>query len=370
MHTSAATIHSTPLSRRATLAGGMGAFALLAAGCGPRPSLLGGAERGLHSFTGMSMGSSYTVKIAAQRLSQAGLAASRQAVAAALGGVVAQMSHYERASEVSRLNRQPLGRAMAVSAATLQVFEAAAAVQQASGGAFDVSLGDAVDAWGFGPSQNPPQLQPARRAPPLSEQARLQAVARSSALVADAKAGTLVRLAPVQADLSGIAKGYGVDLAAEALQALGFGDFMVEVGGEIRTLGTNARGQPWQLAIERPDAMPQQAFIIVPMSGRSLATSGDYRNFFMQDGRRYTHEIDPATAAPVEHALASVSVVASDCTMADAWSTALFVLGPERGPQTATRLGLAACFLQRRTGGSFSIRSTPAFAALGARDVG
>ncbi len=364
MRTSTSPFHTQPVSRRTALAGSLGAFALLATGCGPRPTLLGEAERGLHTFIGTSMGSSYTVKIAAPGLSEAGLAAAQQVVAAALGGVVQQMSHYDSASEVSRLNRQPLGRELAVSAATLQVFETAAAVHQASGGAFDVSLGDAVDAWGFGPSHRPEQ---ARQVPPAAEQARLRAIRRSGSLGVDAQAGTLVRLQPVQANLSGIAKGYGVDRASLALQALGLGDYMVEVGGEIRTLGTNARGQPWQLAIERPDTMPQQAYTLVPLSGRSLATSGDYRNFFIDRGRRYTHEIDPTTAAPVAHALASVSVVAADCTMADAWSTALFVLGPEKGLETATRLGLAAYFLVRRGDGSFAPYTTPAFAALGAQ---
>ncbi len=150
------------------------------------------------------------------------------------------------------------------------------------------------------------------------------------------------------ANLSGIAKGYGVDRAADALERLGLADYMVEVGGEIRTRGRNGEGRAWQLAIERPDAMPQRALRILPLDGKSLATSGDYRNFFMHQGRRYSHEIDPASAAPVAHALASVSVVADDCTLADAWSTALFVLGPERGWAVARRHGLAAYFVVRQ----------------------
>jgi thiamine biosynthesis lipoprotein len=190
------------------------------------------------------------------------------------------------------------------------------------------------------------------------------------ALALDPRSGTVTRRAPVLANLSGIAKGYGVDRAALALDTLGFSDYMVEVGGEIRTRGRNGSGQPWQLAIERPDAMPQQALLVVPLQGRSLATSGDYRNFFMHEGRRYSHEIDPVSAAPVAHALASVSVVADDCTLADAWSTALFVLGPEHGLAAATGHGLAAYFIVRRSDGSFVEISTPAFAALGARAVG
>jgi thiamine biosynthesis lipoprotein len=139
----------------------------------------------------------------------------------------------------------------------------------------------------------------------------------------------------------------------------------LEVGGEIRARGRNAQGRPWQLAIERPDTMPQRALRVLLLDGKSLATSGDYRNFFMRQGRRNSHEIDPASAEPVGHALASVSVVADDCTHADAWSTALFPLGPECGFAAAEKRGLAAHFVVHREDGAFSERPTAAFAALG-----
>ncbi len=348
-------------TRRAALATGLGAFALLASGCGRRDALSELPAAGAQAFTGLSMGSAYTVKIAGARLSAAALAAAQQAVAAALGDVVARMSHYEPGSELARLNRQPLGQALAVSAPTLHVFEAAQAVHRASGGAFDVTIGRAVDSWGFGPTTGPHRVLPAGEAAALRS--------RPGALQQDNRGGTLTRLAEVQANLSGIAKGYGVDQAALALEGLGIGDYMVEVGGEIRTRGHNAQRQPWQLAIELPDAVPQRALRVLPLSGRALATSGDYRNFFIRDGRRYSHEIDPASASPVAHALASVSVVADDCTSADAWSTALFVLGPQRGLATAKRLQLAAHFVVRQADGGFGETTTPAFAALGGERV-
>lgn len=344
-------------TRRTALATGLGALALLAGACGRRDTWTELPAAGAQTFSGLSMGSVYTVKIAGARLSAAALAAAQQAVAAALADVVARMSHYEPGSELARLNRQPLGRALAVSAPTLHVFDAAQAVHQASGGAFDVSLGRAVDGWGFGPTELP------RRVLQASEAAALRSP--PGALHVDSRAGTITRLAEVQANLSGIAKGYGVDQAALALQGLGIGDYMVEVGGEIRTRGHNAQRQPWQLAIELPDATPQRALRVLPLSGRALATSGDYRNFFIHEGRRYSHEIDPTSATPVAHALASVSVVADDCTTADAWSTALFVLGPQRGLQAATQLQLAAHFIVRQADGRFGETTTPAFAALG-----
>lgn len=357
-----APIHA--VNRRAALACSLGAFALLATACGRRDGLVDLGGHGLHTFRGLSMGSSYTVKIAAPGLSAAAQAAAQQAVAGALAEVVALMSHYDSDSELSRLNRQALGRPLVVSEPTLRVFVTAESVKAASGGAFDVAVGRAVDAWGFGPSEQ------ARRVLPAATLGALRREHSAEAIRVNARAGTLTRQAPVLANLSGVAKGYGVDRAALALEALGMADYMVEVGGEIRTRGHNASGQPWQLAIERPDAMPQQALRIVPLAGRSLATSGDYRNFFIAGGKRYSHEIEPTTAAPVDHALASVSVVATDCTAADAWSTALFVLGPERGPKTASRLGLAAHFVRRQADGSFAESATEAFLALGARGAG
>jgi thiamine biosynthesis lipoprotein len=167
-------------------------------------------------------------------------------------------------------------------------------------------------------------------------------------------------------DLSGIAQGFGADRVAAALEARGFGDFLVDVSGEVRAQGVNAEGVPWRIGIERPDAPDRMPHLVVPLAGQALATSGDYRNWFEHDGRRYSHEIDPALGAPVTHRLASVSVVHADCALADAWATALFVLGPERGLAAAEREGLAAYFITRAPGG-FVEHQTPAFAALGGR---
>jgi thiamine biosynthesis lipoprotein len=346
-------------TRRAALAAGLGSFALLAAGCGERGLFFAAPSAAGPVFGGLTMGSSYTVKIAGPRLAAAKLAAAQAAVAEALADVVGRMSHYDANSEVSRLNRHRVGVPFALTAATLHVFDVAQAVHMASDGAFDVALGRAVDEWGFGPSERPRRVLTAQ-----SVQA-LQREPGEDALALDVGAGTLTRRAPVLTNLSGIAKGFGVDQAAQALDRLDIGDYLIEVGGEIRARGRNAEDRPWQLAVELPDAMPQRALFIVPLAGKALATSGDYRNFFLHQGRRYSHEIDPASAAPVDHSLASVSVVADDCTHADAWSTALFVLGPERGFEVATRHQLAAYFVERQGDGSFRARQTAAFAALG-----
>ena len=265
------------------------------------------------------------MKIAGAALAPAEAAAARTAVATALDGVVARMSAYREDSEVTRVNRHRSGTPVPVAADTFAVLALAREVSDASGGAFDVTVAPAVNAWGFGPGG-------ARRVVPERELAGLRPQLGWQRLALDAATTSVRKSAPdVAVDLSGIAKGYAVDVAARALEALGLADYMVEAGGEIRTRGHNAGGDPWQIAIERPDAVPQRAQRIVPLSGLAMATSGDYRIYFERDGVRYCHEIDPATGRPVRHALASVSVVAPTCGAADAWATALMVLGPERG---------------------------------------
>ena len=134
----------------------------------------------------------------------------------------------------------------------------------------------------------------------------------------------------------------------------------------MRTRGSNVNGNAWRVAIEEPQpALPRKVRRVVPLAGLAMATSGDYRIYFERDGHRYCHEIDPVSASPVAHALTSVTVVAADCASADAYATALMVLGPEKGYALAERLDLGACFIERAPDGSLVDRATPAFDALG-----
>lgn len=343
--------------RRRRVLQGLGA--LLVAGCGERAAPVAPAL----TFGGPTMGSSYTVKIAGNALSPAAQEAARAAVADALAAVVARMSSFRDDSDVARINRQRDGAPVAVAADTLAVLALAQEVSAASGGAFDVTVAPAVDAWGFG-------LSHARRVVPEAESRELRDRIDWQRLALDAATSSVRKARPeVEVDLSGIAKGFAVDRAARALTALGCTDFMVEAGGEVRTRGRNASGEPWQIAIERPDAVPQRAQRIVPLSGLAMATSGDYRNYFERDGVRYCHEMNPATGRPVRNALASVSVVADECGAADAWATALMVLGPVRGYDLAQARGLAAHFIVR-DGDGFREFSTAALAALQPRAAG
>lgn len=331
--------------------------ALALGACGdPRPAGL--PDHAVRVFAGSTMGTTYTVKVVDPAMTEAEQAATREAIRAALDGVDGRMSTYKPDSELSRLNREGDGRPFKLSPETIQVFQLAHDVSEATGGAFDITVGPLVNAWGFGPTKQ-------RGVPTDAEIKALRERVGFRKLVIDAKGQTVTKMRPdVYADLSAIAKGFGVDQAARALDARGLANYMVEVGGEVRVKGHNAAGKAWQVGIERPDATPQQAFLVVPMTDLSMATSGDYRNYFEKNGRRYSHEIDPTTGYPIRHRLASVSVVASDCALADAYATALLVLGPDKGYALAAKKGLAAYFIVRRPDGGFDERQTPAFAAM------
>ncbi len=306
------------------------------------------------------MGSIYAVKITGRKLSQALQDAARGAVNIAFGAVDSAMSTYRPLSELSRFNACPAATPVALSPDMFSVFALAREVSALTSGAFDVTVGPSVDAWGFGPGRR-------ERIVGGAEVSGLEHRIGWQMLRLDEKAGTVSKARPeVRADLSGIAKGFGVDKAAQALDALGIEHYLIDAGGEVRTRGHNAKGWPWQVAIEQPVAGPRRPRYVVPLSGLSIATSGDYRIFFERGGRRYSHEIDPATGRPIDNRLTSVSVVAATGALADAMGK-LIVLGPEKGYACAAAHGVAAHFIIREADGTLRDVMTPAFAALGGR---
>jgi FAD:protein FMN transferase len=338
--------------------GGLGALTL--GGCGERRADGNAATTSGLQFSGRTMGTTYTVKLAGAELSASRLQALRADVHDALEGVNRELSLYRPASELMRLNRHAAQAPFALSKDLYAVLAAAQQVSDLSQGAFDVTVAPLTVAWGFGPDK--------RVVVPATEQVQAGRAALGwHGLQLDATRRTATKAqSGLQADLGGIAKGHGVDLAALALEAAGMEHYMVEVGGEVRTRGRNAQGRAWQIGIEQPDAMPQRARRVLPLSGLAMATSGDYRIFFEQAGTRYSHAIDPHTAAPIRHGLASVTVVADSCMRADALATALIVLGPGRGLALAQQLGLPALFIVRGHGGTLRDIETPAYAALAA----
>lgn len=304
------------------------------------------------------MGTSYTVKLA-------GVVAEDQrpriqrAIERELDNVNSKMSTYLAGSEVSRFNASQSMEPFPVSADTVAVIAEAARIGRLSGGALDITVGGLVEAWGFGPKDQPVQ------APPETELRRLKARVGWSKIKLDAEGATIRKLDPaVRIDLSAIAKGYAVDRVAEALDALGYGRYLVEAGGEVRVRGNNIADRPWRVGIEKPEEGRRGIYRVLGLENRSMATSGDYRNFYDLDGVRVAHTIDPRTARPVKHDLASVTVVAESCMAADGWATALMVLGENEGYDLALERDLNALFLVNDGQGGLLDNPTPAFQSM------
>jgi thiamine biosynthesis lipoprotein len=277
------------------------------------------------------MGTSWTAKVVG--------GADTGGIQAVLDGVVTEMSHWEPGSAISRFNRATPGEWQSLPPAFSRVLAAGLAVAEASGGAFDPAMGALADLWGFGPS-GPRDGIP-------GDEAIAEALARSgrATIEHDPRLLSARRAARAQLDFSGIAKGYGVDAVAEHLLAHGHQDFLIEVGGELRGAGVKPDGQPWWVDLEAPPGT-LAAPIRIALHGLSIATSGDYRRYFLHDGRHYAHTLDPRAGVPLANNVVSVSVLHPECMLADAWATAITVLGPE-GMALAEREGLAVQMLTR-----------------------
>lgn len=323
----------------------------------PFLSLMGCSEEDddrLLSFSGETMGTTYSVKLVDVPLGVA-VSALPEEIASVLEAVNQQMSTYRPDSELSGFNAAGAETWIPVSADVLTVVEEALRVSRLTAGAFDPTVGPMVDLWGFGPGDR-------RQDVPSSDKIAAMQRAVGHALVETrTEPSALAKVAPgVGLDLSGVAKGFGVDKVAELLQARGVDNYLVEVGGELRGQGNGPGGRPWRVGIEKPTAVLGDIQRIVDLNRAALATSGDYRLFFERDGQRYSHILDPSTGHPVDHALASVTVVAATTMEADAFSTSLLVLGPEAGLRFASEHDVAAYFVVDR-GKDFTATASPAF---------
>ncbi|MGB5606209.1 MAG: FAD:protein FMN transferase [Gammaproteobacteria bacterium] len=323
--------------------------ALLLGACGN-----GANEPALVEITGPTMGTYYSVKIA-DPPGQVQTTTVREIIESALDNVSRGMSTYDKTSELSRFNASRETGWIPASTELLTVLREALHISALSDGAFDVTVAPMVDLWGFGPvdtGDRVPTEEEIRAAAASTGYTRLSIRSTPPALRKDHP--------DTRIDLSSIAKGYAVDVLAEQLEALGISNYLVEIGGELRGKGHNRRGEQWRIGIETPSTGKRMVYTVVAIDDIAVATSGDYRNYFEQDGRRYSHTIDPVTGRPITHKLASVTVVGRSTMQADAMATALMVLGPDKGYALAEREGLAACFIIRGAHG-FTDRQTTAF---------
>ena len=310
-------------------------------------------------FTGPTMGTTYIVKVVpTDDYSDALNTELAHRISDALENVNALMSTYQPDSELSRFNASRSLEPFSISKETAEVFACAQAVSRATNGALDVTIGPLVNAWGFGPEVR-------SGVPGDAEIDALRKRVGYEKLVLDLDNNTIRKTIPdLYCDLSAVAKGYAVDRVAELLEAMGL-DYFVEVGGEVRARGVDDAGRPlWTAGIEQPIPDRRVVYRVVPMAEGALATSGGYRNFYEENGERISHTIDPRTGRPVRHPPGSVSVLDARCAVADAYATALVVLGPEAGYALAVELDLPALFLTVDEHGTIQERMTPAFEAI------
>ena len=274
-----------------------------------------------------------------------------------LARVNKQMSTYDPASELSRFNQNPSTDWVAVSPELQAVVAEGLRVSELSGGAFDITVGPLVNLWGFGPEPRRDQVPSDAAIAQARERVgywRLHTRAEPPALKKDR--------ADLYVDLSALAKGYGVDQLAALMEANGIANYLVSISGDIRAKGRNGKGQPWTVAIEQPTPGQRAVERLIRLGDHSVSTAGDYRNFFEQNGQRYSHIINPRTGRPVPQTLASVTVISDSDLAADATDTALMAAGPDFGFQLATDHHLAAFFIVIGPDGkSFQERYTPEF---------
>jgi thiamine biosynthesis lipoprotein len=301
-------------------------------------------EPSRHALNGPTMGSRWSaVFFAAQRFDPQPVQAALQR---AVDEVDARMSTWRPDSDLMRLNRAPVGTAVEVPEGLAHVLRLGLAIGRASGGAFDIGMGDAVQAWGFGP----------HAADPERIRAALAAPRRPAYEVLEVSGRWVCKREAIALDLNGIAKGYGVDRLADALRACGIGQALVGIDGEMRALGLRPDGTAWTIAVEAPDPERRAPHSVLALQDAAVATSGDYRHWVAVQGRRLSHTMDPRRGAPLRSSPASATVVAPTCAEADAWATALMVVGVEAGLTLATSQGLSALFLLRDERGAIHAR--------------
>jgi thiamine biosynthesis lipoprotein len=310
-------------------------FLILVIGCGGSREI---------KLAGKTMGTTYHITVIGGYFTA--VAPLRKAIDERLAAINASMSTFQTDSEISRFNQLhatdtpfPIGNDFqAVMKISRQLFKI-------TGGAWDGTLDPLIDLWGFGRTQRSVDRVPSAK----KIQAQLPLVGFQH-IVMDTDGRLLKSLPAISLDLASVAKGYGVDAIADLIREKGFSDYLVEIGGEVYAAGLRIDGQPWRIGINKPDpdAPFDQVYRVVHLQDRAFATSGDYRNFFEIDGRRYAHIIDPRTGYPVSNDVVSVSVTADTCALADGLATALVVMGTRAGLDLVNRLGGVECLIITR----------------------
>jgi FAD:protein FMN transferase len=292
-----------------------------------------------HALSGPTMGTRYSaIFFAPEGTDTEALAAG---LFEAVDRVDRQMSTWKADSDLMRLNAAPVGDWVEIPRELTIVLAASLRIGRASNGAFDIGVGDLVAAWGFGSVGPKPDVS---RIAGLAGQLR---PAATKLLELDEVGRRARKHAPLSLDLSGIAKGYGVDEMARVMEAFAVPSWLVGIDGEMRSKGVKPDGSPWAVALERPERGIRQAMGVIELTDMAVATSGNYRHWIELDGNILSHTMNPKTGVPMESSLASVSVLAATCMEADAWATVLMVLGENAGQKLTETLQIDAIFVLR-----------------------
>ena len=302
------------------------------------------------TIRGNIFGTFFEVSLGAQH-SDADISGIESGVLAVLDEVDRQMSTYREDSVLNRINQAELEEPVAVDDKLFFVLERSEAIASMSSGAFDHTVGGLVNLWGFGP-----EGRISSRPDERELQRRLEEVGYHYVIL-DRDAQTVMRTSDVFIDLSGIAKGYGVDAVSAYLTAQGIDNHLVNIGGDIYAKGMRTEDNRWRIGIEAPADGRQVIQHILPIQDIAMVSSGDYRNYFEEDGVRYSHTIDPTTGEPIAHNLAAATVLADNTTDADGWASAIMVLGPERGLDFANQHDIPALLVFREGEGYNSAMS-------------
>jgi thiamine biosynthesis lipoprotein len=295
------------------------------------------------SISGNTMGTTYHIKVVPNdRLPEPNLLQAE--IDLALEKVNDQMSTYRADSELSRFNSSSFEETVTVSTDTAIVIKEAINLYQVTDGALDITLGPLVNLWGFGPDKRPTHIP--------SKEVITEAKARTGIEYLHVDGNKLSKTkSDLYVDLSSIAKGFGVDVVAGILTKYQVDGYLVEIGGELSVFGNKMDGSAWRVAIEQPDVNDREVQQVIAPGDMAIATSGDYRNYYEEEGRQFSHLIDPRTGYPIDHRLASVTVLHKQCMVADGYATAMMVLGTEASLALAQREGLAIMLVEKQDEG-------------------
>ena len=313
-----------------------------------------GEPKSLIQFEGATMGTYFRVSVFADSSIDSDIL--EQSVINELDRINRSMSTYIVDSEVSRINRAKAGQVIPLSTDLRSVLREANEISMLTEGAFDITLGPAVDLWGFGPPGGI-DIEPSQKA---LDQLRLSTGFSKLSLT---EQGVVKQHDDSRLDLSAIAKGFAVDKIGELLKKAGHGNYLVDVGGELQASGMKAQGASWKVGIESPEESGAIQ-LSINLDNKSIATSGDYRNYVSLNGRKYSHTIDHQTLRPVLHSLASATVIVDSAIQADALATALLAMGEDQAIHFANKHGISAYLIVRSEDNNLLTRQSDEFAKL------